>query len=61
MLRHCFAKIIIEIVTPINPTNGVAVFIPMAKDNNGMAISASPKPNVERVNVEIKIIGHITL
>ena len=36
-------------------TSGVAVFIPSSKANRGMAMSASPKPNADRMNVETKI------
>ena len=44
-------------VTEINPTNGVATFIPTAIARNGIAINASPNPTIERANVETKIIG----
>lgn len=53
-------SIVIEIVTAIRPTNGVATFIATVIASNGIAIIASPNPTVERVNVETKMIGSVT-
>ena len=54
-------RIVVEVVIPINPTRGVATFNPTAILRSGIARSASPNPNVDRVNVAIKIIGNITI
>ncbi len=55
-LRHDFSKMTKAIVEAPIATKGVATCIPTTKANRGIAISASPKPNAERTNVEKKMM-----